>query len=84
MRSVRQFIDLHDTCEGPTLNKTEWIYTRTKVRGPGSFELALTKMKERLTKCTFSTVLKTTASDITNCFRGCVGSIDRCSGIDHE
>jgi hypothetical protein len=28
------------------LNKMEWIYTKTKVRGRGTLELALDKMKE--------------------------------------
>ena len=55
------------------LNKTG--YTKTMVRGPGSLELALEKMKERrLTKCTYFTFLKTAGSDILDCFHGCVGA----------
>ena len=55
------------------LNKTG--YTKTMVRGPGSLELALEKMKERrLTKCIFFHIFKTADSDIPDCFHGCVGA----------
>jgi hypothetical protein len=36
----------------------EWIYTKTKVRGRSTLELALDKMKEECRgKCTFFTIL---------------------------
>ena len=53
MRGVQQrFIDHHMiikvVCHGPMLTAIKWSgFMQTKVRGPGSLELALEKMKER-------------------------------------
>ena len=43
------------TSHGPVCYKIEWIYTRTKVSGPDSLELALVmkKKEERLTNGLF-------------------------------
>jgi hypothetical protein len=49
----------------------EWIYTRTKVSGHGSLELAQENRKKELQNFTF---LKTASSDIHDCFHGCVGA----------
>ena len=52
------------------LNKMVWIYTKTKERGHGSFELALEEVKERISKCTL-TKGKTADLGIPDCFHGC-------------
>ena len=48
-----RFTNCHDNAKivyhRRTLNKMEWIYTSTKMRGRSSLELGLEEMKETLT-----------------------------------
>ena len=57
---------------GCMINKMEWIYIFVKMRGRSSLEIALEKIKEKLTICTFFQKTKT-AKHVPDCFHGCFG-----------
>ena len=59
----------------------EWIYTRTKVSGQGSLELALENMKK---KRNIDNLKKQLARAYLIVSMDVWGLIDRYSGVDHE
>ena len=76
-------------CHGRTLNKMEWIYTKTKVRGQGTLELALEKVKEEWETALFlqfeKQLVQTYMYMCTWLFPWMFqGLMDRYSGIDHK